>query len=408
MDKASVTQLLGRSGLPVAVKEVLEIRRQVGKSSTAKYEAILNYASPVDQRMRGMLQYHAAGPGRWGGRGPQPQNFPKGLGFDSASVCDDIERLSPAEFWAKYQGRSMDALSAALRGILVAGPGKVSVVPDYSSIEARVLFWEAGDTAVLAKYKMGVNLYVDMARFIYNDFTIEKKTHPEQYAIGKAAILGCGYQMGKDRFKGTCAGDPYYVDIPIELADTAVKAFRKKYKLVVEMWYAQEAAARHAITSPGSIHPCGKVVWGMDPKREFLVCKLPSGRHLRYFRPSVKPIETPYGEKQEIHYWAAASQSPHEVIALEGELEQFKTYGGSLVENITQATARDIMANGMLNAEAAGYPVILTVHDELVTEVKENSGKNVEGLIKAMCTLPAWAEGCPITAEGWEGRRYRK
>jgi len=406
LDKSAVNTLMADPKIPEDLKEVIKIRQQVGKSSTAKYQAILDSASPEDQRMRGLLQYHAAGTGRWGGRGPQPQNFPKGTGFDSEKVIADIsgafqgdERASEA-FQAEHGDKAMDALSAALRGVLTAGPGKTLVSADYSAIEARVLMWLAGDHFALAKYKMGVNLYVDMARFIYDNDKLEKKDAKE-YAIGKSAVLGCGYGMGHVKFLATCQANG--IDVTEEMAKTAVQAYRKKYKKVVEMWYAQEAAARSAVRSPGTVHPCGKVVWGMDPKREFLVCRLPSGRHLRYFKPSLKSIETPYGEKEEIHYWAAGNTG----------LEQFKTYGGSLVENITQATARDIMANGMLNAEAAGFRVVLTVHDELVTELDvenkiwDDKGA-VEALAKEMCSLPQWAAGCPIAAEGWTGKRYRK
>lgn len=399
LDKNVVTALLARPDVPQKAKDVIKIRQQVGKSSTAKYETILDYASDTDERMRGMLQYHAAGTGRWGGRGPQPQNFPKGVGFDGEEVCADVIKDG---FGTKYGERSMDALSAGLRGVLTAGPGKVLCAADYSAIEARVLLWLAGDVLALDKYRRGVNLYVDMAQFIYRNDALTKKDAKE-YSVGKAVILGCGYGMGKVKFKGTCAS--WGIDIEEGTAEAAVKAYRAKYKSVVEMWYKQEDAARNSILNPGSVHPCGKVVWGLDPKREFLVCKLPSGRHLRYYHPSVKPIITPYGEKQEIHYWCAG---------LGGKLEENKTYGGSLVENITQATARDIMANGMLNAEAAGFPVILTVHDELVTEIidleegPEWQDAELDALVKAMCNLPAWAEGLPIAAEGWVGFRYRK
>jgi DNA polymerase len=402
LDKTVVAGLLADPSTPQKAKDVVKIRQQVGKSSTAKYEAILDYASPSDGRMRGLLQYHAAGTGRWGGRGPQPQNFPKGVGFDSEKVCVDAASLLAGGFQRVYGDKAMDALSAGLRGVLTAGPGKVLCAADYSAIEARVLFWLAGDELALGKYRMGINLYVDMARFIYNNFELTKKDAVE-YAVGKAAVLGCGYGMGKVKFHGTCQS--WGIDIDEGMAEAAIKAYRKKYKAVVEMWYKQEDAARNAILNPGSVHPCGKVVWGMDKKREFLVCKLPSGRHLRYFRPSVKPIITPYGEKQEIHYWCNG---------LGGKLEENKTYGGSLVENITQAVARDIMAHGMINAESAGFPVILTVHDELVTEIPdlkegpEWQEAELGALVKAMCALPKWANGLPIAAEGWVGKRYRK
>ena len=407
LDKAAVSALLSNPKISPEVKEVIKIRQQVGKSSTAKYQTILEYASEKDGRMRGMLQYHAAGTGRWGGRGPQPQNFPKGLGFESEEVVKDILELNAWGFSDKYDDKSMDALSAGLRGVLTAGDGKVLVSADYSAIEARVLLWLCADHFALAKYRMGVDLYIDMAKSVYNRDNITKADKLERN-VGKFLVLGCGYGLGAKKMAMMCQQQG--IDVTEEFAQTAVAAYRKKYKKVVEFWYATEKAARAAVRTPGSVHSCGggdlgggqkapTILWGMDKRREFLVCKLPSGRHLRYFRPSLKSIETPYGEKEEIHYWCAG---------LGGKLEENKTYGGSLVENIVQGTARDIMANGMLRAEEAGFPVILTVHDELVTEVKENGGKTVDGLVKAMCSLPPWAAGCPIAAEGWMGKRYRK
>lgn len=395
LNKEAVTNLLKNPVIPQEVKDVIAIRQQVGKSSTAKYQAILDTAGE-DKRIRGTLQYHAAGTGRWGGRLVQPQNLPKGTIKDCTPYINAIARGDKGGLGDK----PMEALSSCIRGVMCIAPkGRKLVVADYSAIEARVLLWLANDELGLGKYRMGINLYVDMAKFIYNDSEIAKDTHPKEYALGKAAVLGCGYGMGKDKFVATCASQG--IDINIELAEKAISAYRKKYKRVVEMWYAVEAAAKNAVLLPGTVHACcdGKAVFGMDPKREYLVCKLPSGRHLRYFRPSVKAIETAFGEKQEIHYYASD---------MAGDLEEFKTYGGSLVENITQATARDIMASGMLNAEAAGYKIILTVHDELVAETEDDKRFNVDGFVKTMCTLPPWAAGCPIAAEGWEGYRYRK
>jgi DNA polymerase len=393
LDKESVTNLLKDTKIAQDIKDVISIRQRVGKSSTAKYQAILD-AAGANNRIRGTLQYHAAGTGRWGGRLVQPQNLPKGSVKDVEAA---IASLSSPDFASRYDN-PMEVLSSCIRGVMCVAPeGRDLVVADYSAIEARVLLWLAGDELALGKYRMGINLYVDMARSLFNNSEIKKDTHPKEYAIGKAIILGSGYGMGKDKFKGTC--DSWGIEgVTIELAEEAIRAYRKKYRAVVEMWYAVEKAAHNAIVNKGSVHKScgGRVSWQCD--REFLICTLPSGRQLRYFRPSIKPIDTPYGEKQEIHYWAAG---------LNGSLEEQKTYGGSLVENNTQATARDIMANGMLNVEKIGYTTILTVHDEVVAEVVEGKGC-VKSFVEWLCATPPWAEGCPIEAEGWIGKRYRK
>lgn len=400
LDKAAVNTLLARADVSQIVKDVVGIRRQVGKSSTAKYAAIVNAANETDNRVRGALQYHAAGTGRWGGRLIQPQNFPKGLGKKEQSMAIEAILSGDAQLFSLLYGDgAMDTLSGALRGAIKASEGKTLVVADYSAIESRVVLWLANDTLALNKYRTGVNLYVDMAKFIYQRSEISKEGTPQEYAVGKAAVLGCGYGMGKDKFHATCVS--WGINISPELAAKAVQAYREKYKTVVQMWYAVEAAARAAVKTPGSTHAAcgGKVIWGMDQKREFLACRLPSGRYLRYYRPSIRAVESPFGgEKETIFYWAAG---------FNGALEEYKTYGGSLVENITQAVARDLMAAGMQNCEAAGYPIVLTVHDELVAETEQGFG-SVEEFVKLMCETPAWASGCPIAAEGWAGTRYRK
>jgi DNA polymerase len=464
LDKVAIPKLLARPDVPEVVKEIVKIRQQVGKSSTAKYDSMLKVADPNDHRMRGLLQYHAASTGRWGGRLVQPQNFPKGIGFKADKVIDDVLAYSPDLFDMKYGNKAMDALSAGLRGAMTAAPGKVLVQADYASIEARVLFWLAGEDFALAKYKMGVNLYVDLAKEIYGDPAITKETHAKEYAVGKEGILGSGYGMGWAKFMARCRENSIILDTQEpstvwceELkrfytkeeakAQLVIKTYRAKYKKVVQLWYAMERAAVNAVQSPGKcFFPSdpksgadltgGKILFGMGPAREYLVMRLPSGRHLRYLRPSLKTVDGPYGEKAEIHYWASFSNSDAKYaveVDPSGYFAQYKTYGGSLVENAVQAIARDFMANGMLNVEDIGITILLTVHDELLGEVDEGrrfmkserlvalpgstlpdafSGMKElaphEAMIEAMCKLPSWGFGCPIAAEGWTGKRYRK
>lgn len=413
LDKFAVDQLLADPAMPQKVKDVLSIRRQVGKSSTAKFTATVN-AACADGRIRGGLQYHAAATGRWGGRLVQPHNYPKGfdqtqqaaaIGVIMGEIPKSIQVAYGAQaIQAVYGAKAMDALSNVLRGTIIAAPGNELVVADFSAIESRVLLWLADDKLALGKYKMGVNLYLDMAKAIYQRGDLDKHNAPKEYAVGKAAILGAGYGMGPVRFVSACATAG--IEITPEFAVTVIKAWREKYRTVVQMWYATERAALAAVKTPGSYQTAmgGRVLFGMDKTRRFLVCKLPSGRYLFYFKPSIKVIDGPRGEKEELHYWGAG---------LGGTLEEFKTYGGSLVENITQAVARDLMANGMLKAEAFDFPIVLTVHDELVAEIRQEATEHdqdiaLELFIKLMCDVPAWADGCPVVAEGWIGRRYRK
>lgn len=399
LDKNAVSTLLANPKVPADLKEIINIRRQVGKTSTSKYTAIREVASPVDFRARGLLQYHGAATGRWAGRLIQPHNFPKGVdAFEQELIVSAILGDTTIGFSQMFGDRSLDALSGALRGAIIAEDGKTLVVADYASIEPRVLFWLAGDAGALGMYIKGEDLYIDLARFIYKKPELTKKDSKER-SVGKMGILGCGYGMGKDRFQAQCA--TFGIDISIDMAAQAVRAYRDKYSSVKNLWYSVEGAARNAIREPGSVHACcgGKVHYGIDKKREFLICRLPSGRNLRYFKPSLVAGE--YGD--EIHY-----QGP----GLNGALEDQKTYGGSLVENITQAVARDILAHGMLNCETAGFDIVLTVHDEVVSEIlavpDAAKPRTVKLFVDKMCDTPKWATGCPIAAEGWIGNRYRK
>lgn len=416
LDKAGVTNLLADPSIPQKIRDVLLVRRQVGKkNSVAKYTAALEMTG-ADGRARGMLQYHAAHTGRWGGRGLQPQNFPKGFGQKAQdSAIYAIKNGGMTGLTEAYDDKAMDALSDSLRGLFIAGKDKQLVCADFNAIEARVLFWLANAGQALEAYRRGESPYVDMARKIYDDQTITKETHPQQYDIGKRTILGCGYGMGAQKFVDNIfaetakKGTP--VRLPFELGERAVKAYRERYSAVRNLWFAVEHAAIQAVKDPAKPHFCcdGKVAWGMSKDRRFLACRLPSGRFLRYFRPSTRLGKTPWGEeKEELCYWGEAAATH--------QWEQLKTYGGALVENITQAVARDLMANGMLNVEKAGFQVVLTVHDEILAEaesecINDHNGKADEFLnrfIRWICETPVWAAGIPLAAEGWIGERYRK
>lgn len=403
IDKAAILGLLNDAATPQLVKDVVSIRQQVGKSSTAKYTKAAETAGP-DGRVRGVLQYHAAHTGRFGGRLIQPQNYPKGFGT-AAEQEGCISLLGDADMFSLTYGTgSMAALSDALRGTIIAAPGKVLVSADYNAIEARVEMWLADEQATLAAYRRGDSPYVDLARAIYANEAITKKTHPREYDLGKRAFLGFGYGMGDAKFKTTCKVQAN-IDITDEFAERAKDVYREKYAAVVRMWYATENAALSAVRNPGvNYNACGgKVLFGMSVDRRFLKVRLPSGRFLWYWKPSVERVRTKWGEdKDELHF-GGEDPKTH-------QFGRLKTYGGALVENITQAVARDIMAGGMLRCEAGGFPILLTVHDELLAEIQEITMRDstLGDFIKLMCAVEPWAAGCPINAEGWIGRRYRK
>ena len=376
------------------IKRILEIRQQAGKSSTSKLKKIKMCICP-DNKVRDILVYHGASTGRWAGAGIQVQNFPRGAEeYDIDSVIETL-KLNNYDVFATVYPNVIDAISASLRGFLIADTGKDFIAADYSNIESRVLFWVAGCDKGLTAFKHGTDIYCELATEIYKR-KITKKDKEERQ-LGKTGVLGCGYQMGADRFKAqvkTMTG----MDITRETADLVVKTYRATYPEVVACWYAQERAAIKAVKERGQLIKEGPIMWKVQG--QFLYCRLPSGRCIAYAEPQIKPIETSWGEvKEQLTFMG--------VNSLSKKWERQHTYGGSIVENIVQATARDLMAYGMKNVEAKGYKIAMTVHDEVVASVDEGCG-DVQEFETLLSTIPQWAKGCPVKAEGWRGKRYRK
>ncbi len=387
--------------IPWKVKRALEVIRTLGRSSTAKYQAMKHWAAK-DGRVRGGMLYHGATTGRWSGKGVQPHNFPKGGLFTPEGKPI---KLSMDELWdlikaghrpdiRKKVRNVMEALATALRGAITAGPGQTLFVADYASIEARVLLWLAEDEEHLQIFRDHRDIYCEMASSIYG-YPCSKET-PTERAMGKIAILGLGYQMGAGKFLDTCA--KFGITIEEEFSQQVVDAYRAKFWRVKQLWKAQEQAAIAAVRAKGSTVRCGRVCWIVEGT--YLYCKLPSGRRLSYPFPLVQRKETPWGVTEGLTF-----------MGVDGYTHRWKrqtTYGGMIVENIVQAIARDLMAYAMLRAQAEGtYHVILSVHDELVAEAQVGTG-SVGEFEALMAECPDWAGTCPVEAEGWHGFRYHK
>jgi DNA polymerase len=383
--------LEGATGI---VREALGIVRELGRSSTSKYQAMSRWMCP-DGRVRGGLLYHGASTGRWSGAGVQPHNFVRGTVKDQVQLWDVLSTLD-REFIREEYGSVMLALANALRGAICAAPGHKLYVADYASIEARVIIWLAEDEEHLAVFlDPKADIYCEMASRIY-ERPINKKDHPDERQLGKVAILGLGYQMGAKKFVDAAAN--FGITLDADMSQTTVDAYRDKFWRIVEMWSLMERAAMEAISTRQRI-PCGRVIWFVEDR--FLYCQLPSGRRLAYPFPEVQTKLTSWGE-------------PKLTVTFEGinpysrRWERQGTYGGMLVENIVQAISRDIMAEAMLRCELSGtYQPVLSVHDELVAEAKDGTG-NVKEFEALLTQPPVWALDCPIVAEGYSTFRYRK
>jgi DNA polymerase len=380
MQAPIVEEFLQRNDLTPKARRILEIRQIHSKASTKKYQAMLDRADD-DQRIRDTILYHGAHTGRWTGVSVQPQNFFKPK-FDRASIeqlaIPAIKQHDITELEFLF-GDPVVPLSSTLRSTLCAAPGKDLIGADYASIEARVLLWLVKDFEALQKIEAGVDLYVDMAASIYN--TPLSKITTSQRALGKTAILGLGYGMGAAKFYDTCLR--FGIEIDQGLAERTVSLYRQKYRKVVNYWRSIDS---YAILSAEPFSKHGR----------FLRLKLPSGRYLNYCDPKIR-----------LNRFDESALTYMGLNTITRKWERTETYGGKLTENIVQAIARDIMALGMLRVETAGYPIVMTVHDEIVSEVDKDFG-SVDEFVRLLCQQPHWAKGCPISAKGWRGERYRK
>lgn len=393
--KKTVDDALSDGLVSGEAKRMLELRQAISKTSTAKYR-MLELRSRHDSRIRDILLYHGCSTGRWVGTGVQPQNLPKNSIGNSIQAAE-ILREGDLELVRLIYGDPMTVFSSCLRNTIVAPEGVTLDVADYAAIEARVLFWVARHEAGMQAFRDERDLYKEMAVNIFKVKISEVSTF--QRFVAKQVMLGCGYSMGAKKFVAYCA--LMGKEVTQELADAAVASYRSIHWPVVRLWDNIGKAAIAAVQNPGKKYTINRTQWYV--RDGFLICVLPSGRKLYYREPSVSYEETPWGEKRPCLYHFG-------VNSYTKKWENQKTYGGRLVENVVQGIARDLMAEAMLRIEARGpWAIVLSVHDELIAERDLTLGDgSIEEFNELMATLPAWAEGCPVKAEGFSSDRYHK
>lgn len=423
MRAGTVTEFLNKYAgtAPPALVELLQLRMEASKASTKKLGRMIACAGKED-RVRGGFLYHGAHTGRASGQLIQPQNFKRGFGkkpaekkaFDDA--FDMMCMRDPWPFQVLYDS-PIDAISKCMRGFIRAEHGHRFLVVDYASIEVRVLMWLAQQDEMLDALRDGKDLYKVQASGLYN-VKYEEVTEAQRH-MGKQLILGCGYQLGAQKFVDYAWTNGGTV-ITIEFAVDAVKSYRSENSKVVQLWFDVEKCAVDAVKyrrdrdSPIILRNMKFFVEDV-----WLIIQLPSGREFRYPFPDVNLVEVhprQWPEESDEDF-KARLYDPKRKRRFKDQLSfqtLFKnqpvretTYGGKLVENITQAVARDVMQSGMWESEKAGYPVIGIVHDEVITEVVNGQG-SLHELELIVCKIPSWAEGMPLKAEGFETIRYRK
>lgn len=413
--------------LPEYVKELLRIRLQATKASTAKYTRILNMQ--VDGRLYGTLQYCAANrTGRWGGRGFQPQNLPRPV-YKFPIIEQGIEAFKH-ECEDLLVDDIMQMASSALRSAIVAAPGKKLVVSDLGNIEGRKIAWLAGEQWKLDAFaaydrKEGPDLYkVAYARsFDVSPESVQDDSDERQ--IGKVMELALGYQGGVGAFVTMAVTYGVDLELMAEKAWTSIPPhilrhaqrtwvwasqnrrtlglsekvyvvcealkilWRNAHPMTEALWTDYEDAARNAIQYPNTEFKVRNVVF--DRFRAWLRIRLPSGRYLCYPDPKL--------EGGTVSYMG--------VNVYNKRWHRITTYGGKIAENITQASSRDVIADAMPRAESAGFPIVLTCHDEIMAEVTNQGGDDKE-LSRILSTNPIWALGLPLSAKGFTTLRYKK
>lgn len=427
LTKSQVTKMIDDPDMPEPVKDLLRNRQQMSSTSTAKYKALLNRANS-DDRFRGGIQFAgAARTRRAGGRGFQPQNLPSRGLLDDHLIEEGIEAMKQGTEALIYPN-VMHLASSAIRRSLIAAPGKKFCIADLSNIEGRMVAWYANEEWKLQAFRdfdagTGHDLY-NLAYSKAFNVPVESVTK-EQRAIGKVMELMLGYAGGVGAFVTGAAGygfdlealsERIYDTLPRKQLDEAwnflewmkdkkgqrygltdkafvtVDTLKRLWRLsnpaTVRLWADTQAGCEHAVIT-GKPMTIGKLTF--DKKGAWLRIRLASGRYLCY--PHVQ-----YAEGKGISYMGVNQYTR--------KWSRLRSYGGKFLENISQSTARDVLFDSMPRAEAAGFPIVLHVHDELVTETDQ--GKDVDELAGIMSAGEPWTEGLPLAAAGFESLRYKK
>ena len=398
--KDTVSEMLERDDNSPDVQRMLAIRQELGKTSTKKYDAIKTCVCP-DDRVRGLLQFYGANrTGRWAGRLVQVQNLPRTY-TNPIEIARELVTDRRTNAVRIIYGNVSDTLSQLIRTAFVASPGNVLIDADFSAIEARVISWLAGGKWRLDVFKSHGKIYEASASQMFG-VPIEriKKGNPE-YALrakGKVAELALGYQGSSGALIAMGALNMGLSEN--ELPDI-VNRWRTANSHIRDLWYEMDEAAVSVIQNGG----CQRVknLWlarEYDSRTEThsFTITLPSGRKLYYNNPQIGA-----------NRWGNPSIT-YMGITENNKWGRIETYGGKLVENCVQAIARDCLAEAIERLEAAGFPIVFHVHDEVVIDMKPFADNEamLDRVVQIMRQPPAWGQDIPLNADGWVGDFFMK
>jgi DNA polymerase len=417
--KDDVEALLKQEDLPLEVRRVLEIRQALGKTSTAKYGA-MQEAVCEDGRLRGILQFYGANrSGRWAGRIVQVHNLAKNY-LPDLDLARELAEEGDFDTMETLFGETAFVFSELIRTAFIPSEGRRFVVSDFSAIEARVVAWLAGEQWTLDAFKAGEDIYCKTASMMYHVPVEKHGQNKHLRQKGKIAVLACGYQGGVGAMKAMDRGG----SIPEEELQSVVDQWRAANPHIVKLWYDYEAAAKTAIREGRPVRRGIRIPANNIAEREYmaggrvreysvrkgiavtftyrngnLIVVLPSGRRLVYWGARLE-ADPSKGGRESIVYMGV-----NQVTKQWGKTE---TYGGKLVENVVQATARDCLAEAMRRVTAMGYEIVMHIHDEMVVDVPIEDTDALARINKAMGDPIDWAPGLPLKGDGYETPFYRK
>lgn len=396
LSKKSIEDIEKAVGKHSHAHKVLQLRKEMGKTSNKKYSAMLDCVCR-DGRIHGLLQYYgAARTGRWAGRLVQVQNLPQNHLKDLDGARRMVKGGDLEEFSLNYANVTQ-VLSELIRTAFVAKDGHVFHVCDFSAIEARVIAWLSGEEWVLDVFRNGGDIYCATASQMFGVPVEKHGRNSELRAKGKIAVLALGYGGGVsalDAMGGSKMGlsenEMYEI----------VSKWRNANPHTVRLWSTVEKAARKAIEDGREVI----VNRGITFRKEYgcLTIELPSGRRLCYPRAKVEPFEKRFGDRSDLV----------EAIRYEGtnqttkKWERIETYGGKMTENIVQAMARDILGVVMMRAEAKGVEIVFHVHDEIIAEADDSV--TLDDITEMFGRPIPWAKGLPLKGAGYTTPYYLK
>lgn len=370
------------------VSKMLKLRLLMAKTSVKKYEAVIRSVCS-DNRVHGMMRFCGANrTGRWSGNILQPQNLPQNH-LPDLTLARDIVKDGDFEMLDMMFGNVPNVLSELIRTVLIPKPNHRFIVADFSAIEARVLAWIAGEQWRIDTFKNGGDIYCASASKMFKVAVEKNGVNGELRQKGKISELACGYGGSVGALKNMGAVE---MGVQENELQGLINDWRNANPHIVRFWYEVGNAAMKAIKEKTTV-PLGKLVFAYE--RGILFIRLPSGRRLSYIKPR---IGTNRFGGDSITYMGINSAK---------KWDRLETFGGKLTENIVQGTARDLLANALINAANAGYDTVFHVHDEIICEVPNGYG-SVDELCRLMCIKPEWADGLPLNADGFECEYYKK